>query len=140
MKEAKKYGELDTDTKATAILISVLFAFFHASMEITILVLNAQIYEIEWLPYTVISYNGLLGWVPFVNRFREPDYLDEKAKDPLNYETFSQVILGLNFSSQFYFGSESRNTFMGSYARLPDQEDKSKRPGFMFNIDQIELD
>jgi hypothetical protein len=51
-----------------------------------ILYIEARLFEQPFSEYFVICFNGRLGWVPKINRFRDPIYMKNLVKEPLDYD------------------------------------------------------
>ena len=80
----------DEDTEDSislqTIFWSIVFAAVHGILEILILFIEARLFEQPFSEYFVICFNGRLGWVPKINRFRDPDFMFDLVKNPLNYD------------------------------------------------------
>ncbi len=86
-------GDQDSEDKVSleTILWSIFFAAIHGVLEMMILYIEARLFEQRFSEYFVICFNGRLGWVPKLNKFRDPDYMVNLIKDPLNYDKIQRT-------------------------------------------------
>lgn len=57
------------------IMLSIAFAMGHGILEILILCIEAYLFEQSFLEYFVICFNGRLGWVPKLHKFKDPEFI-----------------------------------------------------------------
>ena len=114
----KKEGETDG---AQALLFSIIFAVIHGMMELFVLYIESEIYEQPFMEYFIVCFNGMLGWTPRVNKFRDPEFTKKhtgKKKKPMDYDDLSKDLKMLNFKFDFQFSDQTAFTLAQGLSRM----------------------
>lgn len=56
--------------KLSTLLLSILFAVFHGALEMLILYIESNQYDLNFFKYFIICFNGRLGWVPMLDKMK----------------------------------------------------------------------
>ena len=97
----------DSEDKVSieTIMWSIIFAFIHGVLEVVLLFIESRLFDQPFSEYFVICFNGRLGWVPKMNRFRDPDFLVKLVTEPLDYDNIKKNFCGLTVNIDFSFSN-----------------------------------
>jgi hypothetical protein len=62
-------------------LISIIFAFVHGLLEVLILYIESKQYKLSLAKYFIICFNGRLGWVPMLDKMKNPVVMRQMVVD-----------------------------------------------------------
>ena len=130
------------DVNVNTILFSILFAFMHGMLEFLILGIEAHIFEQSFSEYFVICFNGRLGWVPKMQKLRDPLFVTTLVGNGnlFNYDRIERVICGYNAKVDFLFSNQTAYYLAQMIYKLESSENKKDLPVITVGKSMSEVD
>eukprot|EP01083_Nonionella_stella_P025222 69477_1 len=125
------------------LMLSLLFAFSHGSIEAIAIYYEAQCCRMDYLLYCIICLNARSSFVPFVHLF---DSGDVEKKDSFDFDLGAQACNTVQFKMKYQFSTETFAKFLTSLSYLVETDhsedghlDNAKIILHGFNVKQINI-
>eukprot|EP01084_Bolivina_argentea_P032926 60934_1 len=106
------------------LMLSLLFAFLHAFIEVLVIRYEAQCCKMDYLYYCLLCLNARSSFIPFVHLFITNNI---KQKDKLDFDLNTKACSKIQFKMKYQFSNDTFVKFLTSLSYLMDVDSSEKQ-------------
>jgi hypothetical protein len=138
-----RISHLFPDENVQIILRQIYFSIVSSVINLLLIYIEqlgyARALEIETPTYLFMSLNGLIGYVPYASKLRDPQFRQTRMIDqPLDLEKIYGNVSILTFKFEYKFGKSTCRTFIEGIQSMPWVDQQDQMPVIDFG-DTLEL-
>ena len=122
--------ETNQDISLGTLFTSIVFAFSHGLLEVLVLKIESEQFDLPLTKYFIICFNGRLGWVPMLDKLKSSKVMQQMVQDEeiLDFDDLKTTFCMMEIGVQFLFSDQTAETLAQSIYKMKTIEDEKSRP------------